>query len=647
MLGIWLSACIVLPIVFALLILIVQSEWLRTSLVIVGAVLCAVSSIALFSFGPFVSIIPEESLLQPLMTLLDIILMLVIVFVAVKIRHPLCIFLALIQCVALIHLEFFMLDGHHPVALVADSLSIMMVLVISCIGALIAVFGIGYMREHEEHLHLKKTKQDRFFFFIFIFLGAMNALVLFDSLLWIFFFWEITTLCSFALIGHDDTPVAKANATRALWMNMLGGFAFVLGMLFVQKEFGTLSIMELIEFAALSEEARLIATVPLAFLCLSGLTKSAQIPFQSWLCGAMVAPTPISALLHSSTMVKAGVYLLLRLAPSFAGTAIANTLTLIGAFTFLAASVLACGQSNAKKILAYSTIANLGLIVACAGMGSPEAIVAGMLLLFFHALSKALLFLCVGAIEQDIGSRDIEDMWGLSKRMPRTAMITFIGIMTMMLPPFGALMAKWMALQSAAISDAYMLVLVTFIAIGSALTIFFWGRFAGMIIGINLLFVSKNPVTKQRPSIAYSLKILLFLVLLSSFALPLFYNSATSHAFVVLGIPPSNEVDIAFFGRILGIYGIYPLFIFLGLGVWLARKGAKRAADKQYALPYMSGIQQVDEQRFGFQGPIGQSFVPVRQGNYYLNTWFDEESLTKPLNIIGIVLIVILIGGLL
>ena len=177
-------------------------------------------------------------------------------------------------------------------------------------------------------------------------------------------------------------------------------------------------------------------------------SKSAQLPFQSWLCGAMVAPTPVSALLHSSTMVKAGVYLVLRLSPAFAGTMLAGIVSLTGAFTFVAASALACGQSNGKKILAYSTIANLGLIIACAGMRPRRPSPPPFCSSSSTRVSKGLLFLCVGTIEQHIGSRDIESMRGLYKIMPRVAVITLFGIVTMMLPPFGALLAKWIAHRS-------------------------------------------------------------------------------------------------------------------------------------------------------------------------------------------------------
>ena len=172
------------------------------------------------------------------------------------------------------------------------------------------------------------------------------------------------------LIKHDGTDIAVKNATRALWMNMLGGVAFVFAMLFFRSQGLPLSLQEIIAAGSTAK----LALLPIGFLCFAGFTKAAQVPFQSWLCGAMVAPTPTSALLHSSTMVKAGVYLVIRLAPAFAGTLFSNYVALFGAFTFLMAAVLALSQSNGKKILAYSTISNLGMIIACTGRTSNRAV---------------------------------------------------------------------------------------------------------------------------------------------------------------------------------------------------------------------------------------------------------------------------------
>ena len=193
--------------------------------------------------------------------------------------------------------------------------------------------------------------------------------------------------------------------------------------------------------------------LPAALLCFAGITKSAQLPFSSWLLGAMVAPTPVSALLHSSTMVKAGVYLVLRMAPVITGTTVGLLVALVGAVTFLAGSLAAITTSDAKKVLAWSTVANLGLIVLCGGIGTYQAVWAGMLLIIFHAAAKCLLFLCVGVVEQRLHSRDIEAMCGLILNMPRVGVMMLIGMAGMFLAPFGMLISKWAVLK--AVVDAY------------------------------------------------------------------------------------------------------------------------------------------------------------------------------------------------
>jgi ech hydrogenase subunit A len=186
--------------------------------------------------------------------------------------------------------------------------------------------------------------------------------------------------------------------------------------------------------------------VPAALLCFAGMTKSAQFPFSSWLLGAMVAPTPVSALLHSSTMVKAGVYLVLRMAPVITGSGVGLAVALIGSGTFLLTSIAAITANDAKKVLAYSTIANLGLIVLCGGIGTSAAIWAGVLLIIFHALAKCLLFLCVGIVEHKLHSRDIEAMSGLLLKLPRLGIMMLIGMAGMFLAPFGMLISKWAVL---------------------------------------------------------------------------------------------------------------------------------------------------------------------------------------------------------
>ena len=165
--------------------------------------------------------------------------------------------------------------------------------------------------------------------------------------------------------------------------------------------------------------------------------------------------------------------------PAYVDTFLSTGVAICGAFTFVTCAALAIGQSNGKKILAYSTISNLGLIICCAGINTPLALTGAVLLIVFHAVSKSLLFLCVGTIEQAIGSRDIEDMRGLYAKYPRTALITIIGILTMLLPPFGVLMGKWMAIEAGADTNIFV---VTMLALGSALTVVYWARWGGSLM---------------------------------------------------------------------------------------------------------------------------------------------------------------------
>lgn len=594
------------------------------------------------------------SILRLPILILDFVLLGIILYIGWQRNHTLIMGLAVAQLAGMFILEVFMhpeTQGSAP-AFTLDSLGIILVLVVSVIGSLIAYYALGYMKEHEEHLHLQETRQPRFFAVIFLFLGAMNGLALSDDLSWVYFFWEVTTLCSFLLIGHDDTEEANANADRALWMNMAGGAAFVLAMLWLQQSQGTLSLTALMNTAA-GGGANGFILFAVVLLCFAGFTKSAQLPFQSWLCGAMVAPTPVSALLHSSTMVKAGVFLVLRLAPLYAGTAVSTMVAICGGFTFIVTAALAAGQSNGKKILAYSTISNLGLIIACAGINTAASLAAGMLLLIFHAISKGLLFLCVGTIEQKIGSRDIEDMRGLFQVMPRTAMLTTFGIISMMLPPFGMLLAKWMALESSVEASA-MPVLVIMLALGSGLTVLFWARWAGILLG------SANPrlvvdTEEQDSKIGLPLRTLATGAAVLSFFAPLLYVWLVQPAVAgMLGVDAAKTVTGTLFyetqygglGNSYGIFAVYPLYAIIALGFWYAWRAAKRHAVGGPELPYMSGIQAREGDKIGFIGPM-KGFVETQSGNYYLNAFFGEDKISRPANIAALALLAMLLGGVL
>jgi ech hydrogenase subunit A len=325
-----------------------------------------------------------------------------------------------------------------------------------------------------------------------VFLGDMNALIFANDLSWLFFFWEGTTLCSFLLIRHYRDAQSIKASDKALWMNLLGGVALVCGIILVEAMFGTRFMSELINAKAtmpgwLSFLPAAAIVLPFAFMAFGAFTKSALMPFNSWLTGAMVAPTPVSALLHSSTMVNAGVYMLIRIAPLilvFNGTELANVITIAGGFSFMFCALLAVSQTDTKRILAYSTISYLGLIAMCTGINTGLAITAAVALLVFHAVSKGLLFLCVGEITHITGSRDIDQMQGLIAKAPLVAIITVIGLISLMAPPFGIFVGKWLAFQSASTFTqiGWSLLAIFFIIFGSIFSVFYYSRWAGKLL---------------------------------------------------------------------------------------------------------------------------------------------------------------------
>lgn len=411
------------------------------------------------------------------MLLAEAAIALYVIWVGIRSRKPLVVALLVAQTGIMAWLEFGT-GSHLPEAkaFFVDKFTVIMALINGLVGGGICLYAVGYMRGYHGHTHPEVAdRRPLFFALLFVFMGAMFGIIFSNSLLWLFLFWEITTLCSFLLIGYTRTPEAQRNALRALVMNLAGGVAFAAAIAWAHQKTGVL------ELQALIASKQGLALVPAALLCFAGITKSAQLPFSGWLLGAMVAPTPVSALLHSSTMVKAGVYLVLRMAPIIGGTTVGFTVALVGSLTFLVGSLAAITTSDAKKVLAYSTVANLGLIVLCGGIGTYEAVWAGVLLIVFHAIAKCLLFLCVGVVEHKLHSRDIEAMSGLILNMPKVAVMMLIGMAGMFLAPFGMLISKWAVLK--AVVDANP-ALSVFIVFGSAATLFFWVKWMGKLLEV-------------------------------------------------------------------------------------------------------------------------------------------------------------------
>ena len=279
-------------------------------------------------------------------------------------------------------------------------------------------------------------------------------------------------------------------------------------------------------------------------------------------------------------------------------------------------------------------------------MATPAAITAAILLIIFHAVSKGLLFLCVGTIEQHIGSRDIESMRGLYKIMPRVAVITLFGIVTMMLPPFGALLAKWIAIEASASAPAFMPVLVVLIAFGSALTVLFWARWAGLLLGSDPLS-DKRPVPEHLDgTMSFALRTLLYGAIALSLFVPWIFSGIEQSNASLFGVEGMFASDWGILTNGRGLFAVYPMFFLLALGMWYALRQSKKAERGPCALPYLSGIQYVQDGKVGFNGPLN-TFVEPKSSNYYMEAWFGEQTLTGRINTIAIVLMVVMLGGLL
>ncbi len=431
---------------------------------------------------------PNFAMLENVILVLEVLVILYIIGVSAKYKNWPTLGLGIISA-ALFAYTYTNVPKVESAYFNIDQLSQIMILVVNIVGTAIILFATGYMDQYEEHRHLNRQKT--FYFTMSFFLAAMNGLVISDTLGWMFLFWELTTLCSFILISYNMDEEGINNGFRALALNLVGGIALSMGIILLATKYDISTLSGIGTYAGTNATALAAIALPVALLCIGGFAKSAQMPFQSWLLGAMVAPTPVSALLHSSTMVNAGVFLIIKLVPAYANTPLGTAIAVYGSFTFVICSALALSQRNAKRVLAYSTIANLGLIIASAGIGTPLAVAASMMLILFHAISKGLLFLCTGEIEHTIGSRDIEDMSGLIKKAPLLTSIAALGMVSMLLPPFGVLLTKWVSMEAASSNP----VVVVFLVLGSALTTVYYSKWLGTIMSSSM---DKNAVPHKK-----------------------------------------------------------------------------------------------------------------------------------------------------
>lgn len=355
-----------------------------------------------------------------------------------------------------------------------DGLAMLFGVLISGIGVLVMTYSFGYFKNHKSHARLQ--------WLLLAFMLAMLGVVSADNIIVLFVFWELTTITSFLLVGFDhENAKARRSALQALLVTGGGGLALLVGLLMLAQASGSYLLSDIIAAGpAITEHPHY--PVILTLVLIGAFTKSAQFPFHFWLPNAMAAPSPVSAYLHSATMVKAGIYLMMRLQPSLGGTdAWFYTLSIAGAITAVWSSLMALRQTDMKLMLAWTTVMALGTLTMFLASDLRIAAIAAITFLLVHAFYKCALFLAIGNVDKSTGTREINKLGSLLKRMPITSILACLAALSMAgFPPFLGFIGKELKYEGAlAITGAPWLIVVAAVAANA------------MMVGIALRFVFK------------------------------------------------------------------------------------------------------------------------------------------------------------
>jgi multicomponent Na+:H+ antiporter subunit A len=356
-----------------------------------------------------------------------------------------------------------------------DALSLLLVTLVAGVGTLVFVYCASYFSSSDPGV-------GRFAAVLTGFAGAMLGLVLADDVLLLYVFWELTSVTSFLLIGYsDEEEESRRAAVQALLVTTFGGLVMLLGLIVLAIEAGTYRLSEILA----DPPSGTATSVAVVLVLVGAFTKSAQVPFHPWLPAAMAAPTPVSAYLHAAAMVKAGVYLVARLAPAFATVPVWRPLVVVvGLATMIVGGWRALRQTDLKRLLAFGTVSQLGFLFVLVGAGTREAALAGATVLLAHGLFKACLFLTVGVIDHETGSRDVRVLSGLYRTMPVLFVSATVAAASMAaVPPLFGFIAKEAAYEAFIHGSGWDLATLAGLFAGSVLTgaysaRFVWGAFA-------------------------------------------------------------------------------------------------------------------------------------------------------------------------
>lgn len=493
---------IVSPFVFALMVLVPQVTIRNILSIVFVGVLSVVSIFHIMSAtSPIEISLPH--LFHTVFIFIDSALLIYFLWQGVAKKHLLVSIFAVLQMMlyaAVVYMSPALVSND----ILVDKISSVMYLIINIVGGVIIVYALKYIEDEE----FTRFKKNAFIATLFLFLSVMNFIVSTNNIEIFFMLFELTTLFSYILIAYRGDEKSVENSLRALWMNQVGGVAILLALILSVVHYDTIYFDQLI---ANIDEMYLL---PIVFLVIAAFVKGASIPFDKWLLGAMVAPTPVSAILHSATMVKIAPYLMLKLFPAMSGF-VSVTITLFGTFVFFAAALLALSKDYFKEILGLSTIAFLALMMALAAIGTDEAVMACLVLIVFHAISKALLFMQAGILEKTSHLKYVDDINGLINHSPLVVFFIVVGFASLTLPPFGAFIGKFMAIESITneiLKTPLYIPALIFIALGSVFLILLYFKVLTKLFATDV-DAPKNQKIKLSKLYTFPSFILLFLLI--------------------------------------------------------------------------------------------------------------------------------------
>jgi hydrogenase-4 component D len=369
--------------------------------------------------------------------------------------------------------------GRGLLGVLLDPLSSILLLIVVVIGVLTVVYSVSYLSEGNRDHPVGLEDQGRYYFWLLLFIASMVGIAVSPNFLQLFFFWELTTICSWALISYYRSDRSLRAGFKALVMTHCGGLFFLLAILILFAKTGSF------EFDAPSRLEGSLRGWVYVFFMVAAWAKAAQFPLHTWLPDAMEAPTPVSAYLHAASMVKAGVFLMARAVS--AGWAMPPELGILLAVMALVTVLVALSfyfvQDDLKRLLAYSTIAHLGYVllgVAIGAMGSDVGFQGGVLHILCHGFGKATLFLCVGAVAYATGTRSISALGGLARSMPVTATAFFVGVLAVTgIPPFSCFWSKFMILAGAISIPGPLGPAILVLVLAESLVAFGWMLYVG------------------------------------------------------------------------------------------------------------------------------------------------------------------------